>query len=413
MIVGKIHRYTVLYRICLLQKKLSLLQHFHERLRTLPHHQALFLLKASFGSPRFIHTLRTTPCWSSPTLIQMDNTLKEIIEEILNINLSEIKWTQATLPVSKGGLGIRSFSQLSLPAFIASATGTSRLVDTCLAAIPVGDCEMYTEAINKWTTATNTDVLPESILQKEWDKPLCEAQFQSLLSHLNTTEKATAHHSGDWLHAMPISKCGFALSNDEIRISVCLRLGLPIYGDHHCKCGEEVDPLGQHCFTCKRNNGKHARHSAMNQLIKRELNRCYIPSQLEPAGLLASNQLRPDGITVCPWSRGKQLVWDFTCTHSLSSSNLRATDGESGKAAEFAERRKMSKYAALPQHLLFMPLAIETLGAYGPQATQFFKDLSRRHILALNNPVAGCQLMQRVSIGLQKGNASCVMFSLH
>jgi hypothetical protein len=151
----------------------------------------------------------------------------------------------------------------------------------------------------------------------------------------------------------------------------------------------------------------------MNHLIQRELTRCHIPSQLEPAGLLESNQLRPDGITVCPWSRGKQLVWDFTCTHSLSSSNLRATEGESGKAAELAERRKMYKYAAMPQHLLFMPLAIETLGAHGPQATQFFKDLCRRHILALNNPVAGCQLMQRVSMELQKGNASCVLFSLN
>ena len=114
---------------------------------------------------------------------------------------------------------------------------------------------------------------------------------------------------------MPVSKNGLALTNEELRISVCLRLGLPIFASHDCVCGERVDVHGYHNFACKRNGGKHVRHNAMNQLFLREIERCDTPCQLEPNGLLHSSNLRPDGVTLTPWCKGKQLMWDFTCTH--------------------------------------------------------------------------------------------------
>ena len=43
----------------------------------------------------------------------------------MNIRLEADSWTQATLPVSQGGLGIRLASDLALPAFVASARGSS------------------------------------------------------------------------------------------------------------------------------------------------------------------------------------------------------------------------------------------------------------------------------------------------
>ena len=89
---------------------------------------------------------------------------------------------------------------------------------------------------------------------------------------------ATAKHSSEWLNAMPITTYGLALSNEELRISVCLRHGLPLFRSHQCTCGETVDELGQHCFTCKPNSGKQARHHAINQLIHSEWTRSLSPS---------------------------------------------------------------------------------------------------------------------------------------
>ena len=181
---------------------------------------------------------------------------------------------------------------------------------------------------------------------------------------------------------------------------------------HPCACGDRVDSLGQHCFVCKRNNGKQARHHAINQLIQTELRRCQMPSQLEPSGVFVSSQLRPDGITICPWSKGKQLIWDFTCSHSLSASNLRITSGETGKAAAMAEEKKIKKYADVPPHLQFVPIALETMGGYGVYATQFFKDVSKRQKEIFGDKSAGCKLKQRLSVELQRGNARCIMFAL-
>ena len=56
-------------------------------------------------------------------------------------------------------------------------------------------------------------------------------------------------------------------------------------------------------------------------------------------------------------------------------SNLRATKGETAKAAKLAEAKRISKYGETPSHLLFMPIAVETLGSYGPQAASFIKEL--------------------------------------
>ena len=38
----------------------------------------------------------------------------------------------------------------------------------------------------------------------------------------------TAPHSGDWLHARPISACGLRLDNEAIRVAVGLRLGVTL-----------------------------------------------------------------------------------------------------------------------------------------------------------------------------------------
>ena len=46
------------------------------------------------------------------------------VKQITNSDLSDIQWTQASLPVRDGGLGIRRVSSLALPAFVASAAST-------------------------------------------------------------------------------------------------------------------------------------------------------------------------------------------------------------------------------------------------------------------------------------------------
>ena len=54
----------------------------------------------------------------------------------------------------------------------------------------------------------------------------------------------SAPHSGDWLHAIPISSCGLRLDNEAVRVAVGLRLGAKLCEPHACPCGAKVDPEG-------------------------------------------------------------------------------------------------------------------------------------------------------------------------
>jgi len=54
-----------------------------------------------------------------------NNALKDGLSSILNVNLSEDHWNQASLPVIDGGLEIRSATLLATSAFLASAACTS------------------------------------------------------------------------------------------------------------------------------------------------------------------------------------------------------------------------------------------------------------------------------------------------
>ena len=96
------------------------------RLRHLYAHDALCLLRHVFSLPKMLYTLRTSPCFLSPELELFDQLQRKLFGSITNIDLfaSDRAWTQASLPVCSGGLGIWSVAQLT-SAFLASAAGSS------------------------------------------------------------------------------------------------------------------------------------------------------------------------------------------------------------------------------------------------------------------------------------------------
>ena len=82
-------------------------------------------------SPRYYnnyYVLRKSPSFTSSSLLgAFDGVLRALLESICNIQLSDLGWIQASLPVIIGGLGIRSVTMLAPSAFLASAAGTSEI----------------------------------------------------------------------------------------------------------------------------------------------------------------------------------------------------------------------------------------------------------------------------------------------
>ena len=99
----------------LLQFKTSVLKHMVTCLRLLDAHDTVYLLCNCFTIPKLLYLFCTSPTWrANEDLMTFDTILKSALQEICNIQLDTFMWSQATLPTSQGGLGIRQ-AVVSLP----------------------------------------------------------------------------------------------------------------------------------------------------------------------------------------------------------------------------------------------------------------------------------------------------------
>ena len=129
----------------------------------------------------------------------------------------------------------------------------------------------------------------------------------------------------------------------------------------------------------------------------------------KPTGLLRFDGKRPDGVTVVC---GRCVVWDFTCPDTLASSYRRVAATDPGVVAALAENRKKTKYSTLDSTLYtFMPITIETMGAFGSKSLKFIKELGKRITLHTGDPLASCHLIQHLFVTVQQKNAASILFT--
>jgi hypothetical protein len=385
----------------------------------MPSHDALFLLKNCMSIPKLGYILRSSPCASHPQLIRYDETIRNILTSSLNIVLSDQCWTQASLPVRWGGLGVRSAVSLAPSAFLASAASTADLQTLLLPAqlhmIPDTALE---SSLVAWRSNSNTSVAvpdqPSSSQQRAWDDICCQVVLDALLNSADVTSKArilaaSSPHSADWLNAIPLSSIGLKLDDSSTRVATGLRIGAPLMFPHTCICGGPVVQNGHHGLVCRQSAGRHSRHNAVNEVIQRAFSQAGILTDREPVGLVAADGKRPDGVTLVPWNRGKSLAWDATCPDTFATSHISSTSQLAGAAANAAETNKKQKYSGLPQNVDFVPIGIETSGSWGEEGLHFVKQLGRRIVAITKDPRSGTFLLQRISLAIQRGNAICVL----
>ena len=166
-----------------------------------------------------------------------------------------------------------------------------------------------------------------------------------------------------------------------------------------------VDARGLHSLACRKSAPRHIRHSQLNDLIWRAIKKAHIPASKEPIGLSRSDGKRPDGATLVPGSRGRPLAWDVTVPDTYAASHIQATEIFAGAAAEKASDNKRVKYNDLATIHIFVPIAVETSGAWCSLSAQFIEDLGRRIAAVTNEPLETTYLYQRFSVSIQRGKA--------
>ena len=248
-----------------LKEKTNALKIMGDRLTYLSTHDAILLLKHSFALPKMLHCLRTAPYFLSPGLQEYDGLLKFIVSEITNIHFPEDSpsWSQATLPVRSGGLGIRSAAQVAPSAFLSSMAASTDLV-RCIVPPHLRDASLPNrdEAMSLWSKGhSHPPPEGEAQHQKSWDSIIVASAVDSLLqSASNPRDRAhllacATRESGAWLEALPISSIGLRMEDQSVRVAVGLRLGTPLCRPNTCcHCGLDVDALGTHGLSCRRSH---------------------------------------------------------------------------------------------------------------------------------------------------------------
>ena len=127
----------------------------------------------------------------------------------------------------------------------------------------------------------------------------------------------------------------------------------------------------------------------------------------EEKSLLPGRAARPGDIFLRHWSGGKDCAW---VTNSLAPSHVAGAATEAGSALRKACERKVNRAAEAcrDQGIVFLPLAVETLGGLHKTAVQQMKRLAAalaRHT-GQDESIATSHLFQRFSLNLMRGNAA-------
>ena len=99
----------------------------------------------------------------------------------------------------------------------------------------------------------------------------------------------------------------------------------------------------------------------------------------------------------------------MTCPDTYAASHTILATRETGAVAASAEEKKTTKYGELARTHYVAPLAVETSGAFGPGAREFFTELGRQLICVTGDLMSRCHMIQQILVALQRGNAAAVL----
>ena len=77
-----------------------------------------------------------------------------------------------------------------------------------------------------------------------------------------------------------------------------------------------------------------------------------------------------------------------------------------------AEKEKIQKYQELANKYIVMPVAVETMGAWGQSSLKFVQEIGDRITVASGDKLATYKLLQNISLEIQRGNIASILGTL-
>ena len=385
------------------------------------------LLRNCAGVCKVTHALWTSPpCAISAATASFDNSLRGCLEKVSQTSIGDSSWSQASLPISDGGLGLRSASSSAAAAFVASCAVSVPHVRRLLSNEHITLPGMA-EAIGTLKTqgcANVEDIIAEGqvpSLQRRLTNPITAKQRQDLLDSSAIRDKArlkslAADHAGAWLLAVPMPMMGLAIPAREFRVLLRHTLGLQIYSaPRTCPAcnSARLDVWGSHSVICGSGGDRISRHNSVRDALYHIAEAAAFSPILEIGHIIPGSQRRPGDITIPDWSGGLPAAIDVTVTSPLQQNTILGAATECGVAARLRQQAKDDAALGLCEAagVSFLPVAVETFGAWGDVARATIASVARRWADRRGEDRGRAKnwIFQKLSVALQRGNASMLL----
>ena len=393
-------------------------------------HLEFVLLRSCLALPKIVFMLRTTDTTSLKTLLhRFDSITREALSRILGRPVSDQGWEQAKTPVCMGGLGLRAASDHGDAAYATSFSSSQSLrrkllkleenaVSASLSPALLTNISNKlgeeTDLASEYFADTNQKAVSSRIdlhNMKLLSDKTKEEGVDREIARLNSLSIKNSH-AGDWLNVVPNPGLNLLLQPAEFVAALRYRLGQPVFGaDGPCPaCGRPSDRLGDHALNCAWQGERIARHNSLRDAIHGTAVAASLAPTKEGRFLLPGQGGKPADILVPHWTGGKDTAYDVTVINPLQSAEVSGAATTPGHALNTAQKRKLDKSweECHRQGIEFIPIAVESLGAWHPTAVTEVAKLGSA--LARQNgdeeSTTIQRLFQQLSVALMRGNAA-------
>ena len=282
---------------------------------------------------------------------------------------------QLGIPVRNGGLGFRPTWPFAAAAHVGCVSQLATQFENLRFPLSYGTAvELLTEDQSR--SQSNTQKALSQILMDEkvkyWKIGLSQRHEAIVMS-------ATASSANLYITRPHIWANKLFLNNGQFSILLKFRCGIPLAKcPFSCtKCGKEADIYGDHLLCCMTGGDKGALHAEICKAAFDVTSSLLLRPRTEEHPF-SQWGLRCDISIAAEHARGVTHM-DFACTHVIQEAaiTMQQAIAVPGGAATAYENIKRNKYGEHAQEIHFVPMVVDTMGAWGASSLPVFAMLSK------------------------------------
>ena len=257
------------------------------------------LVRNCLDAGKVMFLLKGTNPKSTPAKEGIANTEAAIwstMEDCVGMPLAAAHRLQCSLPMRKGGCGIKLPGNFALPARLSLLLSYPKKAtnlgvpqrwitypSTELTSLLSDAQSKFGSSVAPFSTwasrpSTISTAAPEYQLQSWWAEKVVSMSQKSLVNTMGPDGRDAVRlqqqlrgSGSGWMKAAPSAPLGAVIGNDDYQLGLRWWLGMHLLpdlpADARCpRCGQQIDPYGDHLMCC-RNNNFAARHGALQSTI--------------------------------------------------------------------------------------------------------------------------------------------------